>query len=65
MASGCAPGEPSLGLSSVPFTGMYEKKSKTGLACNLATILEYQLATKMCLGGTTLRPLVSPYTPLP
>jgi len=88
----------SLGLSSAPFTGMYPKTSKTGLAYNLAAILEYQLAPKMFLGGsiglnnaqnyrqltgglyiryvfdgasslgvpsgTTLRPLVSPYTPL-
>ncbi|MDH6169022.1 tetratricopeptide (TPR) repeat protein [Variovorax boronicumulans] len=88
----------SLGLSSAPFTGMYPQTSKTGLAYNLAAILEYQLAPKMFLGGsiglnnaqnyrqltgglylryvfdgastlgvpagTTLRPLVSPYTPL-
>jgi len=88
----------SLGLGNAPFTGMYPKTSKTGLAYNLAAILEYQLAPKMFLGGsiglnnaqnyrqltgglylryvfdgasslgvpsgTTLRPLVSPYTPL-
>jgi len=97
-AGGAAAYAASLGLSSVPFTGMYEKTSKTGLAYNLAAILEYQLAPKMFLGGsiglnnaqnyrqltggvylryvfdgagtlgvpsgTTLRPLVSPYTPL-
>jgi len=87
-----------LGLSSAIYNGRYPRSSKTGLAYNLAAVLEYQLAPKMYLGGSiglnnaqdyrqftgslylryvfdgastlgvptgaTLRPLVSPYTPL-
>ena len=90
----------SLGVNSAPFTGSYLESSKTGLAYNLAGLLEYQLAPQLYLGGalslnnaqnyrqvtggiylrymfggssefgrptnggTTLRPLSSPYTPL-
>jgi Tfp pilus assembly protein PilF len=97
-AGRAAAGAAALGLTNAIYTGRYAKTSKTGLAYNLAAVLEYQLAPKMFLGGsiglnnaqdyrqftgslylryvfdgsstlgvptgTTLRPLVSPYTPL-
>ncbi|RSZ30397.1 MULTISPECIES: cellulose biosynthesis protein BcsC [unclassified Variovorax] len=40
-----------LGLSSSAYNNMYAGSSKTGLAYNLAAVLEYQLAPKMFLGG--------------
>lgn len=40
-----------LGLSSATYNNMYASTSKTGLAYNLAAVLEYQLAPKMFLGG--------------
>jgi tetratricopeptide (TPR) repeat protein len=41
-----------LGLSNAIYTGAYPKTSKTGLAYNLAAVLEYQLAPRMFLGGS-------------
>ncbi|SEM53050.1 Uncharacterized conserved protein HemY, contains two TPR repeats [Variovorax sp. YR750] len=41
-----------LGLSSSSYNNMYASSSKTGLAYNLAAVLEYQLAPKMFLGGS-------------
>jgi tetratricopeptide (TPR) repeat protein len=40
-----------LGVSSTIYNNMYPGSSKTGLAYNLAAVLEYQLAPKMFLGG--------------
>ena len=40
-----------LGVNSAPFTGSYLESSKTGLAYNLAGLLEYQLAPQVYLGG--------------
>jgi Tfp pilus assembly protein PilF len=40
-----------LGVNSAPFTGAYLGSSKTGLAYNLAGLLEYQLAPQVYLGG--------------
>ena len=40
-----------LGLNSSNFNNTYASSSKTGLAYNLAAVLEYQLAPKMFLGG--------------
>ncbi|WP_395319274.1 cellulose synthase subunit BcsC-related outer membrane protein [Variovorax sp. UC74_104] len=41
-----------LGLSSSNYNNMYASSSKTGLAYNLAAVMEYQLAPKMFLGGS-------------
>jgi len=40
-----------LGLSSSAYNNTYASSSKTGLAYNLAAVVEYQLAPKMFLGG--------------
>ena len=40
-----------LGVNSAPFTGAHLGSSKTGLAYNLAGLLEYQLAPQVYLGG--------------
>lgn len=88
-----------LGLNKAPFTGYYLSNSHTGVAYNLAGIVEYQVAPQLFLGGamafnnatnyrqvtvsaylrymlgntgrygsssggSTLRPVTSPYTPL-
>jgi len=41
-----------LGLNSVPFTGYYAATSHTGLAYNLAAMVEYQVAPQLYLGGS-------------
>jgi hypothetical protein len=50
-ASSAAAQALALGLSSAAYNNMYASSSKTGLAYNLAAVLEYQLAPKMFLGG--------------
>ncbi|MGJ7552547.1 cellulose synthase subunit BcsC-related outer membrane protein [Variovorax sp. RB3P1] len=50
-ASSAASEALALGLSSAVYNNMYASTSKTGLAYNLAAVLEYQLAPKMFLGG--------------
>lgn len=50
-ASSAAAEALALGLSSAVYNNMYASNSKTGLAYNLAGVLEYQLAPKMFLGG--------------
>ena len=40
-----------LGLNKAPFTGYYLSNSHTGVAYNLAGIVEYQVAPQLFLGG--------------
>ena len=40
-----------LGLNKAPFTGYYLSNSHTGVAYNLAGMVEYQVAPQLFLGG--------------
>jgi len=50
-ASRAAAAATTLGLNTLPFNGQYTGTSKTGLAYNLAGLVEYQLAPQIFLGS--------------
>ncbi|CAN5260593.1 hypothetical protein BH10PSE18_BH10PSE18_05060 [soil metagenome] len=51
-AASSAAAATALGLTTTTFTGIYPGTSHTGLAYNVAGVLEYQVAPQLYLGGT-------------
>ncbi|MDM0020209.1 cellulose biosynthesis protein BcsC [Variovorax saccharolyticus] len=50
-AAGAVATATGLGLNKAPFTGFYPSTSHTGVAYNLAGVVEYQVAPQLFLGG--------------